>query len=285
MSNNSFLDFVVIGAMKAGTSSLYNYLSMHPELSLPYTEKEVNFFNNEEHWKAGLDWYQTNFKANSLKKGEVNPNYAMFPTCKVVPERLYSLSPDAKLIYILRDPIERLRSHIHHNYIKGIENRSIKEIIEDKKDSLWYVAYSKYYSQLEKFLLYYDRNQILVITLEKLSKNPTYTMKQIFRFLEVNPDYFSEYFKVKQHISEDKVKPRKLLNIIRKTFLIEIYQQFKHLFPIYFHTQTKRILGKAIDKPNLTPSQTSYLVEIFQEDIAQLKEFTGHDFLEWQHQY
>ena len=285
MSNNYFLDFVVIGAMKAGTSSLYNYLSLHPELSLPYTEKEVNFFNNEEHWKAGLDWYRTNFENSELKKGEVNPNYAMFPTCKVVPERLSSFAPNAKLIYILRDPIERFCSHIHHNYIKGLETRSLQNIIEDREDSLWYIAYSQYYSQLERFLTYYDKNQILVITLEKLSQEPTLIMRRIFEFLEVNPNYFSESFQVKQHISEDKVKPGKLLTIIRKTAFSKVYQQSKYLFPMSLHKQTKKILGQAIEKPNLTIEQTSYLLKIFQEDIIKLKDFTSLDFYEWKHPY
>lgn len=285
MQNSPFLHFVVIGAMKAGTSSLYNYLSMHPELSLPHTEKEVNFFNNDDHWKAGIDWYKRNFEANDLNKGEVNPNYAMFPRCKVVPERLYSFSPDAKLIYILRDPIERLRSHIHHNYIKGLETRSLKEILEDKKDCMYYLSYSKYYSQLENFLPYYDKQQILIVTLENLSKEPTLVMQRIFDFLEVDPDYFSEEFRSRKHVSDDKVKPGELLKLFRNTSLMKFYQLFKPLLPLSFHAQGKRMLGQSIEKPNLTNAQISYLIEIFKVDIDKLRCLTEHNFHEWNHQY
>ena len=101
MLNSSFLNLVVIGAMMAGTSSLYNYLTFQPELSFSYAEKEVSLFNNDEHLQAGLSWYKNNFVENDLKKGEVNPNYIMFFTSKVVPGRIYSLVSNTRLIYIL----------------------------------------------------------------------------------------------------------------------------------------------------------------------------------------
>ena len=285
MKKSSFLDFVVIGAMKAGTTSLYNYLAQHPQLSVPCTEKEVNFFNNNSHWNAGISWYEKNFENNNLKRGEVNPNYAMFPRCQVVPERLYQFSPDVKIIYILRDPIERLRSHIHHNYIKGFESRSITEILEDQEDSLWYIAYSKYYYQLEKFLTYFERSQILVTTLENLSKEPISVMSYIFDFLEVDKNFFLNSYREKVHASNEKVKSGKLLNFLRKSPLMEGYQRLKPLIPLNTHIRAKRLLGKHIEKPNLNENQISYLQSLFCEDISNLEAFLECSFSNWKYDY
>ncbi|ACA99499.1 MULTISPECIES: sulfotransferase domain-containing protein [Cyanophyceae] len=285
MSNNEYLDFVVIGAMKAGTTSLYNYLTKHPELSLPYTEKEVNFFNNDEHWSMGIDWYAKNFKENTLKRGEVNPNYAMFPRCQLVPTRLHQFSPNVKIIYVLRDPIERFRSHIHHNYIKGLENRGIDEILEDKNDSLWYISYSKYCYQIEKILDFFNHDQLMILTLEELTDNPVSVMNSIFKFLGVKENaHIGDYTEI-NHASNEKVKAGKILNAIRKTPLINLYQSIKEIMPHQVHISAKRILGKYYEKPELSENQITYLKEVFREDIAGLEELTERNFLCWIHDY
>lgn len=285
MKDLPFLSFVVIGAMKAGTTSLYSYLAKHPELSLPYTEKEVNFFNNEKHWDMGANWYVENFRENDLKRGEVNPNYAMFPRCQVVPERLYQFSPNIKIIYILRDPIERLRSHIHHNYIKGLEDRSIEEILSDQSDSLWYISYSKYFYQLEKYLKFFSKEQIFITTLEDLSSDPIATMNSIFEFLDIKKNLLPEACFRKNHDSNEKVKAGKMLELLRKTPLIKIYQSLKPILPINVHIGTKRLLGKHFEKPILNESQILYLKNIFHDDVVNLKKTMGNNFDHWKYNY
>lgn len=285
MKSTSFLDFVVIGAMKTGTTSLHSYLTQHPELCVPYTKKEINFFNNDVHWAAGLDWYEQNFERGDLKRGEVNPNYSMFPRCQTVPQRIHKFSPNAKLIYVVRDPIERMCSHIHHNWIKGFEDRSLDEIMGDKKDSLWYLAYSRYYYQLEKFIQYFDKDQMLITTLENISAAPESAMREIFTFLEVDSSFWSDGYKKRGHASAEKVKPGRLLTMFRKTPLLDGYQTLKSVIPLDMHLRVKQLLGEQIEKPQLSSSQIIELQDIFSEDIAQLECFLGRSFSNWHHKF
>lgn len=107
-------DFLVIGAMKCGTTALYEYLSAHHQIDM-ISVKELNFYNNETNWGRGREWYESHFANDGKLRGDVNPNYAMYPLCRDVPARLYSLYPNTKIIYLVREPVSRLVSHIQHN--------------------------------------------------------------------------------------------------------------------------------------------------------------------------
>ena len=111
-------NLIVIGAQKCGTSGLHYYLGLHPEISIS-NPKELNFFIAERNWPRGLDWYRAQFDATAPVRVEASPNYTAYPQHKGVPERMAEVVPDARLIYIVRDPIERIAAHWVHNYSKG----------------------------------------------------------------------------------------------------------------------------------------------------------------------
>ncbi len=281
--------FVVIGAMKAGTTSLHAYLDLHREISMPFTIKEVNFFNRSDNWNRGISWYKSNFRLNNLKKGEVCPNYAMFPAFPEVPERMYSILPDARLIYILRDPIERMLSQIHHQLIDGRETREIAEIIADNTDRWHYRAYSMYYSQLEKFLAFYKKERILIVTLEMLNQSPQLVMSEVFSFLAVDSTFYSESFTRRYHDSSKKMSSGKFLKLINHAqlpkSLITVKSKVSKLIPRQIYKKLRQRMEHYVPKPQLTASQRAKLVSIFKDDVAKLRSFTGHDFEEWKHRY
>src|SRR5215210_6346576 len=93
-------NLVVIGAQKCGTSGLHYHLGLHPEVSMS-KPKELNFFIGERNWPRGEDWYRRHFDPNAKVRGEASPNYTAFPQHVGVPERMASMVPDAKLIYVL----------------------------------------------------------------------------------------------------------------------------------------------------------------------------------------
>src|SRR3712207_3099155 len=106
--------------MKCATTSLHYYLNLHPQISMS-EKKELDFFVREKHWDKGVEWYKSNFHGNGETKiyGEASPNYTLHPIFSGVPERMYSVVPEAKLIYVVRDPIDRMISHYIHEYTKG----------------------------------------------------------------------------------------------------------------------------------------------------------------------
>jgi hypothetical protein len=117
-------NFIIIGAMKGGTTSLYHYIASHPDI-VPSSIKETNYFNTIADLCKGLSWYKSLFRNKGKYAFEASTNYTKRHIFPGVPERMYSILPKVKLIYILRDPIERIVSHYIHNYAHGREKSQI----------------------------------------------------------------------------------------------------------------------------------------------------------------
>src|SRR5687767_12965591 len=110
-------NLVVIGAQKCGTSGLHYYLGLHPEISTS-EPKELNFFIAERNWPRGLDWYRSRFDGAAKVRVDASPNYSAYPQHTGVPERMADVIPSARLLYMVRDPIDRIAAHWVHNYSK-----------------------------------------------------------------------------------------------------------------------------------------------------------------------
>jgi Sulfotransferase domain len=180
--------FVVIGAMKSGTSSLHHYLRQHPEICMSRA-KEPNFFIEARNFGKGADWYRSLFADHTKVCGEVSPAYSKRHRHRGVPERLYGLVPQVRLIYILRDPIERMVSHYLHNRIHGREARSLAAAISARSHRNNYVRTSMYRFQLTGFLEHFSLERILLITAEDLKDDRIETLQRIFRFIGVDPRF------------------------------------------------------------------------------------------------
>jgi len=217
-------DFIILGAQKAGTTSLYAYLANHPQI-LMASEKEVHFF--DLHFDNGLDWYRSRFPYTEIRKGyligEATPYYLFHPRA---PERLAQIIPHAKLIVLLRDPVERAISHYHHEVRFGWETLSFDEAItkeperlEDEveklrlKESYYsfnhqhysYLARGLYMAQLKLWYQFFPRAQIAIFRAEDLYANPASTLTQVLTFLGL-PDYqLKEYRKHNEGIRQAEV--------------------------------------------------------------------------------
>jgi hypothetical protein len=177
-------DFLVIGAMKAGTTSLFNYLREHPEIFMPAV-KEVHFFS-EQNWWRGIDWYRDLFRdAGSVKAiGEASPGYSRYPVSPDVPERVAAVLPDAKLVYVLRHPVDRLVSQYHHQVVFRGERRPIDEAVLDHRV---YLATSRYGMQIQRYLEHFPRDRLLVVLSEQLFADRAAALARVFTFLGVDP--------------------------------------------------------------------------------------------------
>ena len=176
--------FLVIGAMKAGTTSLYHYLAAHPDVYMA-TVKELDFFVEAANWDRGTDWYRKQFDdaRGATAIGEASTAYTKYPVVPGVPERIAGVIPDCRLIYVLRDPIDRIRSHYQHRVAIGTERAPLEEaVIEDPV----YLASSRYAAQIERYLERFPREQLLLITSEHLRSDRAETMRRVFRFVGVD---------------------------------------------------------------------------------------------------
>src|SRR3954466_10897432 len=184
-------NLIIIGAQKCGTSGLHYYLSLHPEISVSQP-KELNFFIAERNWPLGIDWYRGHFDPNAKVRSEASPNYTAYPQHLGVPERMHSVVPDAKLLYMVRDPIDRIAAHWVHNYAKRREKGDLRSTLLHPNTS--YLARSHYHAQVQRFLRLYGREQVLVIEQQQLRTKRRETLRTVFEFAGADPDFWDEGF-------------------------------------------------------------------------------------------
>ncbi len=185
-------DFLIIGAAKSGTTTLYKYLCLHPEIYMSNV-KEPCFFDADMSWHKGWDWYRSLFDGarNGQVCGEASTNYTRFPQVPGVPEKISKFLPDVKLIYILRDPVERAYSHYVHMHTKEVFpgkpfELSFEEFIEQYPAC---IDSSDYLMQIQQYLNYIPIKNMLFLQLEQLKRDPKSTLSKVFEFLCLKFDF------------------------------------------------------------------------------------------------
>ena len=192
MTDGRLPNFLVIGAMKAGTGSLALYLRSHPDIYMP-ARKELWFFNDPSNPIKDLDWYRRQFADAGGERavGEATPTYAAYPLWQGVSERVAKVLPEARLIYLIREPVARIRSHYVMMLRSGRQVLPLDEAIE--RDPR-FIQQSQYAMQIERYLRFFPRESILLILSEDLRTKRKETMARIFSFLEVDPDWEHRVF-------------------------------------------------------------------------------------------
>lgn len=216
-------DFLILGAMRAGTSSLFRYLAMHPSTS-PSLRKETRYFSGA--YGKGERWYRSHFptrfsvqlfsqvRSSKLLTFEASPDYLFHPHAA---QRAVALVPNARLIVLLRNPVDRAVSHYQHMVRLGHETRRFEEALDEEPMLLEaeraklmadpaylgdafrrfsYFARGLYAEQLENWFQYYPRNRFLIISSEEFFRYPGKAYKQILGFLELpywEPAEFRNY--------------------------------------------------------------------------------------------
>jgi hypothetical protein len=187
-------DYVlIIGAMKCGTTTLFDHLADHAQIAAG-TPKEPGYFAYDETWARGWEWYESLFDYDPNKHRyalEASTDYTKYPFFKDVAQRLKASAPrQFKLIYIMRHPLRRIESHARHAALTKTEMGG--KWSERKDHSFDFginptaVTVSRYAAQLDVFSDYYDKGQLLLLTLEKLARERDEVLKKVFRFLEVD---------------------------------------------------------------------------------------------------
>jgi hypothetical protein len=200
--------FVVIGAMKAGTVSLSHYLDDHPDVFLGRGGRfgEPSYFTTEFNWNRGRSWYESLFDAadGAAAIGECSPCYTWAHAFRGVPERMAQVLPEARLVYVVRDPIARMQSMYMHQVSAGRERRRAEVALLDDR----YLGPSQYGFQLAAYLDHFDRSQVLVIATEVLRDRPREALSSVFDHLGVDPAAMDLDQRRHDHRSLDKPVPR-----------------------------------------------------------------------------
>lgn len=180
-------DYVIAGMMKSGTSSLYSWLSHQPECEAAL-EKEPDFFSCKDAWKRGLSWYSDLFGHATSDKliGEASTSYTKpYLGAADAASRMAAVMQEVRLIFVVRDPIERLRSHYRHEVRRGRERRTLLEAVSAPGNH--YVALSRYNDCLSPYLQRFPREQICIVRLEDLTSETAPGWTQVLDHLGLPP--------------------------------------------------------------------------------------------------
>jgi hypothetical protein len=271
-------NFLVIGSMKAGTSSLHHYLQSHPQIFMS-PRKELDFFTKERSSNRGIDWYESHFADadGALAIGETSPSYSKHPQYGPVPKLVARALPDIRLIYLIRHPVERMRSHYIHWVLKGTEREPIDKALLTNP---MYLNCSLYALQIEQYLKHFDRDRFLIVTSERLRGDRYNTVDRIYEFLGVDPSLPGPQHDEEFHRSAEKWDNRPLAGKVRR---IPGYRVVAGVAPKTIRKSYRRFVQKRIDPIDAEISDELHnrLEEMLKDDVRRLRSYMEADFDGW----
>jgi hypothetical protein len=265
-------NLIIIGAQKCGTTSLHHYLGLHPEIGMS-RQKELHYFSGRHNWSRGEAWYRSWFDPAKSVRGETSPGYTNSPTIPGVPERMHGVVPDARLIFLVRDPVERTLSHYRHMVAERKEERSWLEVLADPDEQ--YSRRSFYHYQLEQYLPFYDMGRILVVQQEALLNDRARTLAEVFAWLGVDSSFSSLQFRYRRHRS---VRKRRLTNLgvrVSRTAPMSRIASMDDPKRWMLEDVIYWPVSRAVPRPHMDASVLQELRARFHDDAQRLRRLTG----------
>ena len=284
------VNFFIVGAPKAGTTSLYYYLNQHPEIQMS-SQKEPDYFSNESIQKKGLYYGENRIKSieeyHSLFEysdekiyGEASVSYLFYDD---VPFRIKSYNSDAKIIIMLRNPIDRAFSHYLMDYKLGLINDSFEEVINkkstNKNSHLFYQQYielSEYSNQIKRYFDVFDINNILLIDYDDFNNNVEKIVNHTYQFLSVDNSFIANVNKKHNTFTMPK---NKIIRFIYSFILVRKILFF--ISPKSLVHYIKSSLFKDYYKPELSEEIRQQLNHFFKADLKKLEQILDKDFSKW----
>lgn len=274
-------NFICPGVQKSATTTLFEILRQHPAIYLP-SRKEVHFFDSDAAYQRGIRFYQSKYypQTDAEIVGDITPNYIFSEEC---PSRIHRfLGSDIKLLFLLRDPVQRAYSHYWMNVRKGFERESFGETIrlEDKRcresrRSRMVYSYTErglYFRQIQRFLAYFPKDRMKFVLFEEFCADIPGTIREILVYLGVDPDVALNYFFESNPVSMPR---HRLVNNL-------IYRwPTRKLLPGEFKNRIDRLNSVPFQKPPMAKETRDDLARIFADDINSLEEFLGRSLEGW----
>lgn len=270
---------IILGAMKAGTTSLFNYLAQHPEIA-PCNEKEPSFFTH--HYNDNVEQYLDLWKGQSLKNKvliEASTNYTKHPSFPKASPNILDFTRkndvDMKFIYIMRNPIERIESHYTYSYARWT-NESLDERI--KQGHL--IDVSQYAHQLDLYYEKFNPDRFLLLKFDELKEKPEKLLTQICQFLNIDAHFEFTGFHEIHNKSQGRVITKKVDRLYQKHPSVK---SFAKIFPKSFKRFLSRLIFRKKIQSNfkLTNEQRVHVYGDLKDDMARLHGTYGVDVSKW----
>lgn len=278
-------DFLFIGGARCASTWLHECLSEHPGTCVPRRPKELNFFNRDENYARGTDWYADFWEHREAGqiRGEVTPTYLCHTDS---PKRIYETCPDVKFIACLRNPIDRTYSAYRGHILAGRIDPGItvkeasSRLTFDNQSSL--IDHSFYHQHLTRYFDLFPRERFLIYLYNDVSNDPSGVIRRVFEFLHVDPDFMPSTLTEKVNtgfrLGSGGAAAIRTLNRIGqagKSFAPRVHRYFE---------MGVRVLRNRIVKPETTavpPEIVDELLPIYREENDKLAALLGVDLSHW----
>jgi hypothetical protein len=288
------VNFILIGAMKSGTTTLADHLRCHPKVYIPKF-KEPQFFSRNEKYCRGVEWYESLFDEAGSDQicGEASTCYSRWPVYSKVPERIHTYSPKMRFIYLVRDPADRAYSHYRHGMLKNeFCFTSFQDAMDNNQEIL---CASRYMAQINQYLEYFPRDRFLFIRFEDLNNDNV--IRDLFQFLSLDDIEFkitrniasntAGYGVVKEEIVRNlrKIKNASSLGKVLDFCLSE--KKRRYLLGKVADLSTNSIIGKKMIQnkresiQSMTEQERQGIYKSCAQDTREFQEFSRLDLSGW----
>ena len=287
-------NLLIIGAAKSGTTSLHRYLGQHPEIHMAQpgpdprlhgandaNPKEMRFFWRED-WRQHLRWYESHFEVEEPIRGEATPAYTAWPHHAGVPERIRDVVPNVRLIYVVRDPIDRLVAHWVQAQVDGDDHALAARLAQPNWQDDPIVCPSRYATQLYRYLACFEADQILLVDQQQLRYDRHATLSEVFSFLGVDDGFWCDAFEREENTRAEK---RALTRAGKPLFTRMLDPAGRRLAPRTWarsRPRVRRYLSRPVPPAgDLSTHLRTKLESLLRPEVDELRRMTSRDFASW----
>ena len=264
MKPNTF----VIGAMKSGTTSLCNQLAVHPDIFMARI-KEPDFFSRDEEFAKGQKYYESLFRESNGQRivAEGSTSYTKQLQYPHAASRIHHYAPDAKLVYLVRDPIARLQSHWAHERLKGRTQLDVNAFVRSCPEA---IDISNYWKQILPYLERFDASQILVLFTHELRDQPREALGRCCRFLGIRPFEMDEILSRRNATSERQLDIWPIRAFRKQRWFDVRFEKLKSRVPGSLHRTLKFFLksNAGIGSSQLDDDTRKWAVDQLNADLG-----------------
>jgi len=271
------VDFMIIGASKCGTTTLAKYLELHPEIAFS-SVKEPHFFSRYPDWEKHISLYEHFFSPATNKiYGEASTYYSHYPEYAQTPAAIYRYNPNIRLIYIIRNPVDRIYSNYKAYFLRNQLQYPVNEFYKEISTVPLYIDRSRYYTQIKRYLDYFPKEQLHICLFDELISSPATLLNKLFSFLNI------------QNLSPASLSPSGHLHLNNTDEFIHASAKIEFLaklfpfawIPTHIKTYLRPLLKNNINRVNKFDNQTISLIKLqLKSEIHQTGKFIYQDLVE-----
>lgn len=270
-------NFIVIGAMRAGTTTLYHHLSNHPDIGMSRM-KETDFFVSKMNYSLGLDWYRSQFDPGFACHGEVSPNYGMCHLWEDVPALIQSTLPDVKLVFLARDPVDRFFSHYLMAWHVGYTQVPPPEELLGSQVGRNILLTSSYEIQIKAYLEHFHQDQMIILDFDELIKNPQTTTDRVTDFLGLDRHPVNTVA-----TQNDIASAARLPGFVQRAWRSRHLRRLDRFISRDMRNRARRLLsaGPRRPDPEIGPELRAAVTERLAGNAEMFRQMTGMEFSTW----